>query len=227
MPKSVEIKETITLTELRPELKLPLPERIKALPVHRGYPVPWFVSWIKGEPEFRVADGLKWTIAVQGRRCWVCGGKLGAYLAFVLGPMCGITHTTSEPACHRECAEWSIQNCPFLTRPHMVRRENDLPEEAQPAPGMGLKRNPGVSLLWITRDYTTFYDDKNRPLLSVGDPVEVLFYMEGRPATRAEIDASVAGGLPKLEELAELDGLRGMAALARKVREFEDLLPKE
>lgn len=212
-------------TALRPELT-PLPDRLQRLPVFRGYPVPWFVSWVKDEPEFRVANGLKWAIAVKARRCWVCGEKLGVYLAFVLGPMCGITHTTTEPACHRECAEWSVKNCPFLVRPHMVRREDDLPEGTSVS-GMALMRNPGVTLLWITKRFDIFYDDNERPLLRVGDPLEVTFWAEGRAATRAEIDASVAGGLPKLQELAEQDGAPAMVALARQVDEFTALLPHD
>lgn len=215
----------MTATALRPELT-PLPDRIQRLPVYRGYPIPWFVSWIKDEPDFRVVSDLKWTIAVKARRCWVCGEKLGAYLAFVLGPMCGITHTTTEPACHRECAEWSAKNCPFLVRPHMVRRENDLPENVEQR-GMAIRRNPGVALLWITKGFTIFYDDNQRALLSVGDPLEVTFWAEGRAATRAEIDASVAGGLPKLRELAEQEGAPAMVALARAVEEFELLLPHD
>lgn len=217
---------TAKLAELRPELT-PLPARLQALPVFRGYPVPWFVSWVKDEPDFRVANGLKWTIAVQAKRCWVCGEKLGAYLGFVLGPMCGITRSTVEPACHRECAEWSAVNCPFLSRPHMKRREDGLPEGAADAPGMAIKRNPGVTLVWITRGYEIFYDHNDRPMLRVGDPLEVEFYAEGRQATRAEIDASVAGGLPKLQELAEQEGAPAMVALARQVRDFRALLPRD
>ena len=38
----------------------PMPSRIAALPVdERGYPVPWFVAWIDGKPEFRCADPAK------------------------------------------------------------------------------------------------------------------------------------------------------------------------
>lgn len=217
---------TSKITELRPELT-PLPDRIHRLPVVRGYPVPWFVSIVNGEPDFRVADGRKWSMAVRSRWCWVCGEKLGAYLAFVLGPMCGITRSTVEPACHRECALWSIRNCPFLTRPHMARREAGLPEEAEQAPGLGLKRNPGVSLLWVTRSFEIFYDQNGRAMLRVGEPLEVEFYAEGRPASRAEIDISIAGGLPKLEELAKQDGLEAEQALAEQAREFASLLPGE
>ena len=212
---------------LRPELKLPLPRRMRDLPIHRGYPVPWFVAWVDGEPEFRAADGRKWMNAVSRGLCWVCGQQLGSYRAFVLGPMCGITRTTAEPACHRECAQWSIENCPFLARPHMVRREDNLPEKIQPPAGEMLARNPGVTALWIARDFEVFRDPKNRPLISVGDPLEVLWFQEGRPATRAEIDRSIAGGLPALEALAKLEGPKAEKALSKQIAEFGKLLPPE
>lgn len=213
-----------TSFELRPELT-PLPERIERLPVHRGYPVPWFAVWKDGEPDFRVADGIKWAMAVKGERCWVCGQKLGANLAFVLGPMCGITRSTVEPACHRSCAEWSIQNCPFLTRPHMTRREGGLAEEAEMR-GMPITRNPGVTLLWITHGFEVFQDQNGHGMIRVGEPQEVVFYAEGKIATRAQIDVSIAGGLPSLEDIARQEGAQAMAALSEQTKEFEKLLPQ-
>ena len=45
-------------TELRPDLP-PLPGRIAKLPVYRGYPVPWFVTWMD-------EDGEKWLTKYPG-----------------------------------------------------------------------------------------------------------------------------------------------------------------
>lgn len=216
-----------TTETLRPELTA-LPARIAALPVFRGYPVPWFVAYPngpEGEPEFRTADAKKWIAAVQQKLCWVCGQKLGSFLAFTLGPMCGVTRSTSEPAAHQECALWSIHNCPFLTRPHMVRREEGLPDGTVDAPGMPLHRNPGVTLLWMTRNFSLFRAPDRRYLIRVGDPIEVACFAEGRRATRQEVDESIAGGLPKLIELAKLDGPEAEADLCRQVEEFEFYLP--
>lgn len=219
---------TPTTTEpLRTELT-EIPDRIKALPVFRGYPVPWFVAYPNGpdaDPEFRVADAQKWVRAVKEKRCWVCGEQLGAWLVFVLGPMCGITRTTSEPACHKECALWSVYNCPFLSRPHMVRRDGDLPEGTEDAPGCPLKRNPGVTLLWRTRDFRLFRAQDRRALITVGEPVEVACFAEGRRATREEVDASIAGGLPSLIDLAKQDGAEAEWDLAQRVTNFEWFLP--
>jgi len=47
-----------------------LPSRMKSLPVdERGYPVPWFVAWIGGKPEFRTVEAGKVIKAIRERRC--------------------------------------------------------------------------------------------------------------------------------------------------------------
>jgi hypothetical protein len=199
-----------------------MPARIKALPVFRGYPVPWFVAWVNGEPEFRTADGAKWRDAISWKLCWVCGERLGSKMAFVLGPMCGITRTTSEPPCHRECALWSIQNCPFLTRPGMVRREGNMPEGHAEPPGIMIRRNPAVTLLWVTNRFTLFRIEDGSRLISVGDPIEVEYYQEGRPATGAEVESSIAGGLPALYEVAAKQGPKACEALHEQIKDFSN-----
>jgi hypothetical protein len=210
---------------LRPELKPLLPRRMVELPVHRGYSVPWFVAELAdGSPEFRCMDARRWTAAVKQRRCWVCGAKLGSYLAFVIGPMCGITRTSGEPPNHLECAEFSVRACPFLSRPHMARREDGLPEDYATPGGFAILRNPGVSLIWVTKSYTLFDDGEGKPLIRVGDPVHVGFYAEGREATSEEVRHSIDTGLPLLMEKAELDGPEGVVDLKQRVEEFEALL---
>ena len=59
-----------------------LPLRLRKLPLDpRGYPVPWFVAWVDGVPEFRAVDGRKFVQAVRAKLCWVCGEPLGRWLA--------------------------------------------------------------------------------------------------------------------------------------------------
>lgn len=190
--------------------------------------MPWFVAYPDGpdaDPDFRVADPKKWVRAVKEKLCWVCGEPLGAWLVFVLGPMCGITRTTSEPACHKDCAEWSVANCPFLVRPHMVRRDENLPEGTVDAPGCPLDRNPGVTLLWRTKSFTLFRGPDRRALIRVGEPFEVACFAEGRRATREEVDTSIAGGLPTLIDMAKQDGPEAEEELAQRVVDFEWWLP--
>src|SRR6266403_5903520 len=108
----------------------PLPARMKQLPLdHRGYPVPYFVSYIDGVPDFRAADINKLRRAVKEQRCWLCGDHLGVHRTFVIGPMCCVNLVSSEPPCHLECAKYAAEACPFLLHPNSVRREANMPEE--------------------------------------------------------------------------------------------------
>lgn len=203
-----------------------LPARIAALPVGpNGFPVPWFVAWVGGVPEFRAMDHRKFVLAIRERRCWVCGEPMTRHLTFVAGPMCGINRTSSEPPSHTECARFSARYCPFLARPNMVRREGGLDELGATSAGFMIRRNPGAVMLWTTRQYRTFDDGRGEVLIRLGDPEAVEWYREGRPATRAEVEESVRAGLPSLEDLARGDGGDALAVLGRMVADFERYYP--
>lgn len=194
-----------------------LPSRIAKLPKdHRGFPVPWFVTWIDGQPDFRIITPEKIVAAVKGHRCWICGEQLGRFMAFVIGPMCAINRTSGEPPSHRDCAEFAAKACPFLTRPRMnprmKRNEKNLPCGHPDGPGIALKRNPGVALVWVTKRYSLF-PVAGGFLFSVGEPVETISFAEGRPARREEVVASIDSGLPVLREEAQEDGPEAVALL--------------
>lgn len=220
---------------VRPELEA-LPTRMRKLSVdHRGYPVPWFVLWLPdGTPDHRAISREKWLQATKDGLCWVCGEPLGRFKTFVLGPMCGVNRTTSEPACHLDCAEWSARNCPFLSRPQMVRREMDFEQpnykglDSAP-PGFALERNPGVTLLWTTFNFDVFRVDPSEGacaglLIHVGAPVALRAYREGRVATRAELDESEGGGIGSLLEMANKEGPDAVSALETAVARFHETL---
>lgn len=189
-------------------MNLDIPMSIRALPIDpvRKVPVPWFVAWIDGKPEFRVADGAKIAVAVREHRCWVCGGLLDNRVTFLIGPMCVINRVSSEPPSHPGCAEYSARACPFLSRPGMCRREGGLPEEAD-APGIMIDRNPGVTCLWTTRSpgAKPFNANGTGILFRLFPPTDLSWWAESRAATQAEVDASVASGLPLLKQMAEQD----------------------
>jgi hypothetical protein len=120
--------------------------------------------------------------------------------------MCTITRTTAEPACHRECAIYSATACPFLSKPHMHRREVKGYDDVNlVSPGLSISRNPGAAAVWTTREQELFPDDQGHPLISVGEPDEVLWFAEGREATRSEVEASIAGGFPILDAECDRD----------------------
>lgn len=204
----------------------PRPPRLLDRPLSdKGYPVPWFVEYIDGVPDFRVMSAAKWARAVRARLCWICGQPLGKHLAFVAGPMCGVSRSSAEPPCHLDCARYAVQACPFLLLPNAHRREAHLPEGVTVLPGH-TARNPGVAMLWLTDSYRTFVvpdwiDVPNwlaklsggpiavrqgARLIEMGPPHVVEWWSEGRAASREAVKASIDDGLPKLLALAKQDG---------------------
>lgn len=222
--------------KMRPELP-PLPEKMRNLPISdRGYPVPYFVAWLQdglpqvrgvGQPDFRVVHPGAREDCWQNNRCWLCGGKLGAYRAFTSGPMCGVNRTSAEPPSHRECATYAATACPFLVRPHAKRR--DVSEEVgqQEMPGHGLMRNPGVALVWVTKRPGVFPDGNGSYLFDMGEPHAVEFYAEGRKATRAEVVHSIETGEPFLREMAVAEGPSAERSLDRMLEAALALIPED
>lgn len=185
----------------------PIPWRLRARPVHRGYPVPWFVCEVDGVPDFRIADGRKFKPALERRLCWLCGRPLGSYLAFPIGPMCVINRVNSEPPSHRECAQWAMQGCPFLTQQEKGYRANGLPAGVSDPAGLPIVRQPGAGCLWITKRFSLFSAPGGQGyLFKLGDPESVTWWSHGRAATRAEVLESIESGYPILREAAEEDG---------------------
>lgn len=202
--------------------------RIASLPRdERGYPVPWFVAWIDGKPEFRCAAGEKLQQAIDGRLCWVCGQKIDRRkpLAFVIGPMCSINRISSEPHCHLDCAVFSAKACPFLTMPKAHRREANLPKEGYDPGGFFIKRNPGVCLIWVTHRYGMLHLQEGGCLFELGDPLQTLWFAAGRQATRDEILESIESGLPILQKEARRGGRQAMEELERRRTNAMCLIP--
>jgi Phage Tail Collar Domain len=213
---------------------VPIPKRLAHLPVDAkwGLPVPYFVEWLDGKPEFRIADGDAWLNCVQSEVCWICGQKLGNYRAFVIGPMCSINRVSADPPGHRECMEYATQVCPFMLNPKFERREANRPAEYDKTSmaGFPIERNPGVMLLWVTRrgDYQLISDGGHGYLFSLkAEPVHTAWYCEGRMATRAEIDQSIKGGFPILFEQAQAEGDLAIAQLLKQRMIAEKYLPAE
>jgi hypothetical protein len=221
--------------ELRKDLPDDIPPKLLKMPIDRGYPVPYFVCWFnddgvpmprgEGKPDFRVISPFVVDECWNDGRCWICGGLIDSrYRSFVIGPMCAVNRTSAEPPSHNDCADWSARACPFLARPHAKRRP--VPEElsSKEVPGIMLDRNPGVALVWRTRDPHRFSDGKGGWLFDVGAPTRVDWYAEGRPATREEVTASIDSGLPSLQQLADEEGPDAQHELKRRLEVVEKLL---
>jgi hypothetical protein len=202
------------------------PRNIKRLPINKaGYRVPYFAKWIDGEPDFRIVDTEKMRDAIRLTLCWICGQPRGVYGSYVAGPMCAVNRTSAEPPSHRDCAVYSVAVCPFLATPSMVRRERGLPESHATA-GVMIKRNPGVTVIWTSRNGGPF-PCPNGVLWHMGEPTNVEWYTHGRPANRLEVSASMESGIPLLRKIAEAEGPDACTELEAMYQRVLAYLPEE
>lgn len=204
---------------------LTLPRRMVRLPVDEfGRVVPFFVAWVDGKPDHRIMDGEKLNAAIRARLCLLCGQPLGARGTFAIGPMCGVNRLSAEAPHHLDCATYSVQACPFLVNPDRRRRESRMPEGITDPGGEMIRRNPGVTLLWTTKRWALELDSGG-VLHRLGEPESVSWWAEGRPATRAEVLASIESGLPALQELADADGPLAVVRLGAMTAALLALVP--
>lgn len=90
------------------------PARIAKLPRDpRGYPIPRFVEWVDGKPDFRSTSVEHWKRCAKHRVCWICGDQCGRFLAYVSGPGISFNYgnfknSVTEPAeeCWQETPQW-------------------------------------------------------------------------------------------------------------------------
>jgi len=213
----------------------PLPDRIARLRRDkRGFPIPWFVQWMKegqaaregeegAEPDFRVIDTERMQRCFSQNRCWCCGDILGRHRVFVIGPMCVINRVTMEPPNHRDCAEFAAKACPFLIRPRMRRNDKDLPRHA-PMPGIAIDRNPGCMALYETSRYRRFHTPTGA-LIRLDPPDQIDWWAEGKTATRAQVLESIESGYPLLMGIARHEGDASVKELVRQREIAMTLVP--
>jgi hypothetical protein len=177
-----------------------MPDRIAELAQDdKGRPVPFFVAWQDGKPDFRIVDPVKLYKCYYTHLCWICGQKLGTYLAFPIGPMCCVNRISAEPPSHLECAEYAAKVCPFLVQPKMVRREGGLPENIHAPPGVFFKENPGVTAIWVTKGFKPLLHHGNL-LAMLGEPTQVLWYARGEKASREDVIEAFKAGVARFYE---------------------------
>jgi hypothetical protein len=218
------------MTELNASIRdIPLPARMARRPIsEKGFPVPWFASFIDGAWDFVNLDPRKIIEAYNRKICFLCGEPLGSFKAFTIGPMCSINRVSSEPPAHRECAEYAVRACPFLSRPNAKRNDKaHIAPDMSNVPGIAVEHNPGATLVWITKTFKPFVTGGGGVLFEIGDPAEVQWYAEGRRASRAEIDAAIEKGLPLLRDAAEREGRDAVVALDGYIERARKLLPAE
>lgn len=94
-------------------------------------------------------------------------------------------------------------------------------------PVHALPGNPGACAIWTTKTFRPYRagPDQNDWLIRLGEPTSVLWFCEGKPATREQIMDSINGRIHFLEEAAAQDGSEGKAALAQYVDRAMKYLP--
>ena len=72
------------MTELNASIRdITTPRRMRRLPVSpRGFPVPWFVAWLGGVPDFRCIGLGKLVKTIHQHCCWLCDEPLGFWQTY-------------------------------------------------------------------------------------------------------------------------------------------------
>lgn len=144
---------------------LEIPKELSHLKIDkRGYPIPYFVSWINGEPEFRYMDAARVKRIIENKLCHICGIKLPKdYFYFISGPVGLQNKVSSDAAMHRVCAEFSLRACPHLFLQKAERRENDELGKllnAQPSPL--IREKPSELYLVKASKFKIVYQDNHQ-----------------------------------------------------------------
>ena len=204
MPRGKEYKPRSDVTS-----KVALPKNMRGRPAYRGFVVPYFVAWYRGDkmaderdegaiPSFPTTDQRRATICRKNSMCWVCGKKMGSFRTFVFGPSSAIVRQSIEPPSHRECAIYAAQVCPFMIGGKSIntKRGENL-RSTEVVNEMVATYNPGLAVLWTTKSYDTRAADPTRGIYVYrpDDPVNVQFWHKGHIATRDEVAAAFKGSI--------------------------------
>jgi len=214
--------------------ELPVPSNMAHLPRdRRGYIVPWFVAWLdvvdeygttRRQPDFRVIDNRRLIEAMQLGRCWLCGTQRGRFQSYVIGPMCAINRVSGEPGSHLACAEYAVRACPFMVNPDRHRGEAHIPEGAYMSEYHN-PANPGVNLIWTSRNGHPMRAPDGNVLFDIGHPEHVEWYCRGRPATHTESMNALLRGAAFLREQAQQEGDDARLALEAQIPVAMRLVP--
>lgn len=106
---------------------LKIPSFLSHLPVHAGFPVPVVMLWVDGKPDFRAVDAGRIIRCYERRECGICGRRLSDMSYFIGGDGCKGNHNFRDPAMHLNCANFSVEICPFLNGTREGYSERPLP----------------------------------------------------------------------------------------------------
>lgn len=167
-----------------------------------GMPVPKFATWKDGVPDLAVMNPEYFRRALTGRLCWICGNKLGRFAAFVGGPKSAASGHYTEAPCHKECAEFAAQVCPYIVTGKNMRRAVSA-EVCEMLETGGDPNNPEVFGITISDDWSF---DRSTMLFSLRNVVEILWWKHGRPASKDEACRAAVLGHAAVVAIAEQQG---------------------
>jgi hypothetical protein len=108
----------------------------------------------------------------------------------------------------------------------MRRNEKDLPQDMQAPAGIHLDHNPGLMAIWSSLYPSKPFEPQGGGVLfDLPTPHTVEWWTQGRLATRAECDEALKRGLPKLVEVAAIEGPEALRALEAQIDRMLPLLP--
>lgn len=157
--------------------KIHIPAFLSHLKVNgAGYPIPYFVAYNNGVPDFRLLDARKQLLCIEHKTCSICGKKLfkGAYY-FIGGPMGYTNKISTDPPMHRQCAEYSLNTCPHLHLQKAHRRENGV-EDLIAQQGQVMMDKPPMLLLIKSDKFEKFKDPDHPTTLIKFRPISYEIY---------------------------------------------------
>ena len=106
--------------------RCPVQRAIARLKQFAGMPVPANARWIDGKPDFRQIDQEQYVRHFRHKLCAVCGTKLTLACYWVGGGRSMESHYFADGPMHEQCAELSINLCPFLSNRKPTFRGGDV-----------------------------------------------------------------------------------------------------
>ncbi len=152
---------------------VPKPPQIAALPTDpRGYPVFFTIQPPAGAAlDFRVLNLTNHRRCAKERLCGICGQRLGYWLWFIGGPMCLQNRVFGDAPMHRECAEYALDVCPFLSHSTMQYKLESSDKVADTETDQNvITARPDRILLYQTRQYTLTPAPGGKPVFRVAPP---------------------------------------------------------
>jgi hypothetical protein len=141
------------------KFNLPIPPQLQHLRRDdRGYPIPYFVTWIDDKPDFRLLSLSRQRECVDKGLCDVCGKKLfkESYY-FITGPVGLQNRIQSHTPMHKECAEFTLIACPHIFLEKAERRQTgDIYHKASEKNPVGIMEKPDALFLIRSKSYKTF-----------------------------------------------------------------------